>query len=198
MKTTLTILLSLTLGGAAHAAPLLTLNPSVGPAYAQPGDTTGWGFTLTADPLEWTTIIGTVVLNQTLPTLGQFTDFISGQGGPLGGVLGPGAPDWVQYFDPFSGTGFGSYRIDPSALPGDVDTGTFLVLYETFSDNPNTCGSCFTGSGALTVDYAVVATPEPSTWVLGLLGVAGVAAARLRMRYTPQDGRTALSQVPRR
>ena len=146
------------------------------------GSTVGWGFTVQSDPLAWTSITGVLLLGESNPRLGVFIDLITPQGGPVSGVLPAGAPDWVQAFNALNFLGLGSYSIDPLATAGDQDEGTFLVLYETFSDNPATCGGCFVDSGAAFLPFAVnvVDAPEPATGaLLGLaLMVVALRAAR--------------------
>lgn len=157
-----------------HAAPLFSLTPPSGAISGAPGATAGWGFTVTPDPTYWTSVVGTVLLDETNPALGIFTDLISPQGGPTFGVLAPGAADWTQSFDLLNGTGFGAYSIDPGAAPGDSNSGQFLLLYELFSANPSTCGSCFVESNTATLGFTVTATatavPEPTT--LAMIGTA--------------------------
>lgn len=166
---------------AAQSAPIFTLDPPSGSVSGSPGSTVGWGFRLQADADYWTSIIGVVLLNESNPALGQFTDFISPQGGPTLGVLAPGAPDWVQTFDESLGTGFGAYTIDPSAMLGIPNDGQFLVLYELYSDDPNICGgTCFADSGALEADFSVTPVPEPASYVLAIAGLLILAGHAVR------------------
>jgi len=165
--------------GTARADAIFTLNPSSGAISGWAGETVGWGFDLTADSTYWTTIIGTVVLGETDPALGTFTDFISPQGGPGDGVLPPGSPDWVENFDPVNFLGFGSYAIAADAPVGASDSGTFLVQYEQFSGDPATCVDCFVSSNIFLESFTVnvVSAPEPSTWVPMLIAVLLATAA---------------------
>ena len=176
------LLLCLMMSVVAANAAVISLAPEDGLISGTPGSTVGWGFNLASDPLAWTSITGVVPLGESNPTLGLFIDLITPQGGPVFGALPPGGPDWVQAFDPLNFLGFGSYSIDPTALPGDGNTGTFLVLYETFSGNPATCGSCFLDSGVALVPFAVtvVAAPEPAS--TALLGLALMVVALRRAR----------------
>jgi hypothetical protein len=175
------LILLLTIAAAAAAGPI-TLIPQDGTIAGLAGSTVGWGFQLPADAVNWISITGVVTLGEDNPALGVFTDFISPQGGPDFGALAPAGPAWEQNFDAANFQGFGSYTIDPGAIAGDHNSGTFLVLYETFTDNPATCGSCFDSSGTAFLDFRVdvVAAPEPGTALLaGLaLGIAGFRCAR--------------------
>ena len=178
------MLLTLLAGpGALFASPVLTLDPSSGNISGPAGSTVGWGFSLTSDQTDWISVIGTVALFETNPALGSFTDLIGPQGGPTSGALAAGAADWVQMFDLSVASGLGSFAIDPGAHIGDSDSGTFRVLYETFTDNPATCGGCMLGVGSVDVGFTVTAaaqTPEPGTWLLVAGGIGWLGRRRRR------------------
>lgn len=169
----------------AQAEPILTLNPTV--ITGIPGQTIGWGFTLTADPTYYISISSAFVDTESNPAVGFFSsDWISLAGGPASGVLAPGGSDWVQAYSASLGTGFGQYTVDSNALPGDSTTGTFLVIYSRYSGDPNSCGSCFVDSQFLSPLFQVDVTatdlsgvPEPGwTAALGVGMIVGVAAWR--------------------
>lgn len=168
----------------ASADPILTLNPVV--ISGTPGQTIGWGFTLTPDSLYYISISSAFIDTESNPAVGFFTDWISLAGGPSSGVLAPGGSDWVQAYSASLGTGFGQYAIDSNALPGDSTTGTFLVIYSRYSGDPNSCGSCFVDSQFLSPLFQVNVTatdvsgvPEPGwTATLGVGMILGVAAWR--------------------
>jgi len=167
------LILYLTIAAGAANAGVITLSPAGGTIAGTPGATVGWGFRLEADPLDWISVVGIVPLGEDNPALGTFIDFISPQGGPTFGALAAGAPDWQQDFDLTQFQGFGSYTIDPGAVPGDHNSGTFLVLFESFTDNPATCGSCFDSSGTAFLPFQVnVAAPAPEPGTALLAGLA--------------------------
>src|SRR5689334_443159 len=167
------LILYLPIAASAANAGVITLSPAGGTIAGTPGATVGWGFQLAADPLDWISVVGVVPLGEDNPALGTFIDLISPQGGPSFGALAPGGPDWQQNFDLASFQGFASYTIDPAATPGDHNAGTFLVLFETFTDNPASCGSCFDSSGTAFLPFQVeVAAPEPGTVMLAGLALA--------------------------
>jgi hypothetical protein len=175
------LLLTLTFVLGAHAG--IVLNPVT--VTGLPGQTVGWGFTMTSDPLYYLTVSTALVDTESNPTLGFFSDFISLSGGPALGVLAPGAPDWVQSYDAMALSGFGEYWIDPNALPGDSNYGQFLVILLRYSADPNTCGLCFVDSQFQQVDFGVnvaAPTPEPGTLVPAGL-VAGLLVWVRRRRY---------------
>ena len=178
-RTAYSLLLGALLAAPAFASPVVELNPVTGDITGIAGGATGWGFRMTADPTLWVSVIGTFTLFETNPLLGSYLDLIGTQGGPNAGILAPGAADWAQGYNPTIGLGLGMYFIDPSALAGDSNAGTIRVLYESFSDDPNTCGGCSVDSGYLDAPFSVtVAAPEPGTMVLfgfggALLLIAG-------------------------
>ncbi|MCC6344444.1 MAG: PEP-CTERM sorting domain-containing protein [Bryobacterales bacterium] len=165
-----------------QGAPVLTLIPSSGFAGGAPGGVTGWGFSMVSDPNEWISFITSFPLTESNPGLGFYQDFIGLAGGPSGGVLEPGAPDWVQTFDALAGTGLGAYYLNPFALIGDTNTGTLMVIYERFSGDPATCGGCLLGQDELTANFEAAATPEPGTAPLVLMGVGLVVWGARRVR----------------
>ncbi len=172
-------------GTTLQAGPIFTLDPANGALQGAPGQTVGWGFTMVSDPTNWTTVVGTILLGESNPGLGIYTDFITGQGGPTFGSLPAGAVNWSQPFTLIPGSGFASYLIDPSAVPGSVNAGTILILYEMYSGNPATCGgACFVSSGTETLDFSVQVSdvPEPGTVTMLGLGSFALLAVGWRRR----------------
>ncbi len=164
---------------AARADVTFTLDPSSGSIQGVPGDTVGWGFTLTSDPKSWISVVTTVLVNETNPSLGSYVDYAGLLGGPVNGVLAPGAPAWTVPFDLLNQIGAGAFSIDPLALAGAGDAGFIDLNYEIFSADPNVCPTCATGFGDLRAPFSVQATPEPSTAVFA--GIAILAASLMRM-----------------
>ncbi len=175
-----TFLRILVLGAAAvtiaGADPIFTLLPG-SDIQAQPGLVAGWGFDLQGDSTYFTSVVSAFILNESNPQLGFFSDFISPQGGPSNGTLAPGQ-DWTELYDSQQSLGFGEYAILPTAMPGDSDSGQFLVEYQLYSGDPNLCGGCFVSSGTFIEDFQVTATPEPGTFQLLATGGVLLAAGR--------------------
>jgi len=179
MKKTRFVLALLSLGLCGFAGPVLTLDPASGAIQGSPGDTPGWGFTLSSDPVSWISVVTTSLFTESNSSLGFYTDYAGLLGGPANGVLAPGAPDWVVPFDAFNQLGLGAFSIDPGAPVGAIDAGLLDLNYETFSADPNLCGNCATGFFDVFVPFqvqAVEAAPEPAAgWLIGgallLLGV---------------------------
>jgi len=112
---------------AAHAGAIFTPTPST--ISGAPGDTVGWGFTISNDTNYL--LITSADFTPATP-LGTFTDFI-GQFNFI--VVGP-SPESTsvsQTFDPSALTGVGSFLISSSATPGSVITGLLTLTYDLFS-----------------------------------------------------------------
>jgi hypothetical protein len=156
------------------------LDPIDGKIQGAPGQTIGWGFSLSSDPTNFISVIGSLLLDESDPTLGVYTDFIGAEGGPDGGVLPPGDPAWAQVFDSSLGTGAGSYTIDPFVPIGAIDSGNLRVLFEVYSGDPRTCGSCFLFADGVQVPFQIEVTPAPEPTTLWILGGSLLLLGRLR------------------
>lgn len=188
--------------GSWHASagtlPFIVLNPSSGHITGAPGDTMGWGFTITGDSSYWISFTDST-LTQSAPTVGSYTDFLGLAGGPTGGVLDPGGT-WSQAFDSILMTGLGSYAIDGGAPDGSQDTGTIIIHYLAFNADPTDSVACpvdcqVGGTNQLFLsDFSTVpsfaldvqapsSVPEPAATVPLCLILAGWAGAALRRRF---------------
>ncbi|MCW5966197.1 MAG: PEP-CTERM sorting domain-containing protein [Bryobacterales bacterium] len=174
-----------TIAALAAAAPILTLTPPSGNISGEPGGIAGFGFTFTADPDEWITVVSSFLLFETNPELGFYEDYMALQGGPDNGALAPGSPAWVQAFDPNQGFGLGAFFLSPLANVGDRNDAQLIVIYERFSADPSTCGTCNLGSGEFSFDVSITAAaasqvPEPGTLSLLVLSLVIAGAVRCR------------------
>ena len=175
----------------AHATAIVDLNPIGGVVSGTPGSTVGWGFDMTAGAY-WAEVTSVSISGETSPlggTSGGFTSYMDLLGGAVDGVTAP-VQNWTLPFLPGSpGTGLGQYVIDPTTGLGTQDTGNFVITYDEFSDNPNTCGSCYVDTlQMLTSDSTVpsftinveapTTTPEPATFAVCLIGLLVFAIAR--------------------
>jgi hypothetical protein len=180
----------------AYATAVIALDPADGVVSGAPGVTVGWGFTIT-NGNYWVAIDSVVIENETSPVSGPsggFTSYMDLLGGSTDGVTAPDQT-WTLSFTPGSpGTGVGQYVIDPGTPPGAVDSGDFLIYYDEFSDDPNTCGSCyldtlqmFDANGnapAFTIDVvgSSTTTPEPAAGLFVAIGCAAIIGIRLLLR----------------
>lgn len=170
----------------ARASAVIALSPPDGVILGAPGSTVGWGFSL-QNGADWVSIDSVTTENETSPlggVSGGFTSYMDLLGGSSNGVTPPG-DTWTLAFSPGSpGTGLGQYAIDPGTPSGASDSGDFVIFYDEFSADPNTCGSCyidtlqlFDSNGnapAFTINVPTSAVPEPTLPVLMILGIAGI------------------------
>ena len=178
----------------AHASALITLDPPGGVISGVPGALVGWGFTLT-NGADWVSIDSVTAENETSPlgAAGQgFTSYMDLLGGLSNGVTPPDQT-WALNFSPGSpGTGLGQYSIDPGTPFGASDSGDFVIYYDEFSADPNTCGSCYldtlqlfdtNGSpSAFTIDVSPSEVPEPAPSELVIVGCISLLVRRLTGR----------------
>jgi hypothetical protein len=182
---------------AARAGAIVALDPVDGVISGAPGDTVGWGFTVT-NGTNWISIDSVSIENETSPLGGAssgFTSYMDLLGGLTNGVTPPNQM-WSLGFSPGSpGTGIGQYAIDAATPLGASDSGDFVIFYDEFSGDPNTCGSCyldtlqmFDSGGnppAFTINVTATTVPEPASALLLLAGGI-VALARRRGRGYPR------------
>jgi hypothetical protein len=107
----------------------LVLNPPNGAISGAPGDTIGWGFTLTNPDNTYAAIAsadfcGGVLTSPCSTPLGTFTDFIAQFNFT---VVGPNGTE-SAVFNPLNFTGVGSYTIDSAAANGDSFFGQIVHL----------------------------------------------------------------------
>jgi len=194
--------------GGLHAATL-TVVPSA--LFGAPGDTVGWGFTITSPtiPNGNGTITPWVLVSNAdfIPDPGQF---------PVGvfmpfitlpqnfQVIGPDtgngeADPWSQPFDNLAQTGFGAYAINSFQSPGDEVTGELVLMFDMFRRSPNdpafdpvtdtiAVGETATANVSVTVTGGVTEAPEPAViWSCGAgLCAVGFLGSRRRSRPSPQ------------
>jgi hypothetical protein len=75
---------------------------------------------MTSDPSLYISVIQSVLIAQSNLSLGSYTDLIGAEGGPVNGVLNPGAAMWAEQFK--SGYGVGFFSINAAATVGAIDT----------------------------------------------------------------------------
>ena len=112
------LMLCTVLAGSLAAAPVFTLTPADGAISGAPGSTVGWGFSLTSDSSRWLTVVGSLLLTESDPSLGFYTDYIGGLGGPLNFALPPHDPQWTLRFYEANAEGVGGYTIERRASLG--------------------------------------------------------------------------------
>jgi hypothetical protein len=175
----------------AQAAATLTLLPPSGNLFGSPGNTVGWGFTITNNMNYLLVTSANFCLDNTTDCFNpsaNFTDYISGNRVVVGPP--PESPVVSQNFSVSPQRGIGAYTIPANDPIGDVVNGLVVLTYDLFTRSPNdpnfnpdtdliSNDNFLSQAGSVTT---VAAVPEPAT--LGLMGLAlaGFGAARLRRR----------------
>jgi hypothetical protein len=157
-------------------AATLTLDPLNGQLFGSPGDTVGWGFTIT-NSTDY--LLVTSAAFDPPSGVGTFTDFISADNFIVVGPS-PESTSVSQAFDPTAMSGIGSFTISGSALPGDSATGQIVLTYDLFRLSPNDPNfnpdtDLITTDNTLSADASVTvaggaAVPEPrGSTLMGLV-----------------------------
>ncbi len=97
--------------------------------FAEPGEITGFGISVYS-PDEYALFTGSQFLP--LTGMGVYNDFLASSF-----IFGTAGATVTDDFDPFAGTGAGSYTVDPSATIGESVTGTLEVFYDVYSVSPD-------------------------------------------------------------
>jgi hypothetical protein len=114
------------------ADPTITLNPANGIIQGSPGQTVGWGFTISNS-------VDFLVVDEfdfdAVTSLGTFTDFSADNFIVVGPT--PESTSVSQVFDPIALTGIGSFTISGGATVGQSAAGNINLHYDLFSVDPN-------------------------------------------------------------
>jgi hypothetical protein len=159
--------------------------PTDGDVTGLPGETVGWGYTITNDSsTDWlvlTDLVAGDFLNGT-PDAFLF-DFP---------VLAPGGTV-TEAFNPISDTGLYSLQWNSDAPIGFTDAGNFIASAEFYSGDPLSGGSFVADASDLSAPYSAIVgsggatVPEPSSFYLvvsGMLSMALASVYRRRSRRT--------------
>jgi len=167
----------------------LTLIPTSGIISGRPGQTVGWGFTLTNDT-DYLLVTAADFCSDVNcfnhPPDGTFTDFIAQFNFIVVGPP-PESSSVSQAFNTTAMTGVGSFTISPSASVGEMIAGLIVLTYDLYSVSPNASNfdpsvdTISTGNLISTDAQVKVSTvPEPGTLLLLLSGLGLLWLARLR------------------
>jgi hypothetical protein len=158
----------------------------------QPGETIGWGFSITNDTPYWMLVDSsqfcqpgqdplfttcTTTLGSPTPDTG-YTDLIATNAT----VIDPFSTLTTPY-DPTVPAGLGTYSIGSTVPIGSVDSGNIILTYIEFSGgSPLTTGTPVSGDIELSGAASVDVVPEPSAVLLELTAVGLLGIGRLFAR----------------
>ncbi len=188
------VLLLLTVGClSGYSSPLpvtLVLDPPGGAIPGTPGQTVGWGFTITNNTTYYLLFDNSYfcepgqdpTYTTCAPTLGTYNDYIatnSTEVAPMSAI--------TETFGANGTSGFGGYSIYPSAALGAMDSGTLLATYMEYDGDPLTGANPVSGDINLSASASVTvittpAVPEPASWTLLPAGLICVALVQRRAR----------------
>lgn len=163
----------------AGQAAVLTLSPTT--LSAQPGQTTGWGFTLlNDDAINYLLVTGTEFSLAPQSAFGSYADLLGSR--PDFVVLAPLASLGESY-DAVLARGIGQLSLAASAA-GQVD-GQVQLHYALFSVDPSSAAfdpdlHLVNPDTTVFALASVQAVPEPASWAL--FGAAGLLALMRRFR----------------
>ncbi len=173
----LSVGLALLLGSVGARADSFTFGtvPASGAISGPPGLTIGWGYTITNQSsslwLVTTNLSADVFLNG-IPNAFVF-DLPAVP--PLGTVTVP--------FDPVGLLGLFAFTWDATAPAGFVNSGTFILSAEFWTNNPLTGGifSAFALDQSAPYSATVTPIPEPSTLLLLVTGLGGLGLCKKKI-----------------
>jgi len=146
--------------------------PTNGSISGSPGQTIGWGYTISNDsPTRW--------LNVTGLDAGTFLHASAGAWIFDFPILGPMASVTVPY-DGLLLLGLYELTWDLSAPPGFVNAGDFQILAEWWTGDPFGGGTFIENAPDAFQPYSAAVVPEPSVLVLLAAGLLVVVAMRRR------------------
>lgn len=180
--------LAISLAVSQAQAVSLSLDPPSGALNGAPGETVGWGFTLTNDSNYYLVVTGADFLHQS-PTLGSFTDLV----GPQYLVLEPDNT-LTQAFDASMQQGIGQFVLNLDAPVNSLISGQISLSYDLFSTDPTLDNfdsiRDTISTGNTVAAPASVAVPEPATALLMVAGVPVFTALRRRGQPCPTTAAT--------
>lgn len=181
-RTALFVLLAAGFATGLHASSVSPVFEVTPPGFGEPGETVGWGFSLT-NTSNFLVVTGSEF--RTTSPLGTYEDFISTDNFIVVGPS-PESTTVAQAFDPVALTGVGAFHILPNAPTPAAITGTLEVDYSLFSEDPNDPnfdpGSVVVADANFTVLTSVQVVPEPGLWFpLAAFALAGFGVHRRRI-----------------
>jgi len=183
------------LGGNAEMV-MITTNPPGGAVTGSPGQTVGYGFTITNNTSYYLLFDGSYFCEPSqdpefttcTQSLGTYQDYIAAnftEVAPMSSLS--------ESFNANTMTGFGAYDISPTAMVGATDSGNLVATYMEYQGDPLSGGTPESGDIELSAPASVTVipvstTPEPSSRILAMLGGLGALLYRTRFRRPTLPG----------
>ncbi|MGD1096925.1 MAG: hypothetical protein ABSB35_33650 [Bryobacteraceae bacterium] len=169
--------------GIGFASTSFAIFPLTGALTALPGETTGWGYSIDNQTLDYLVPYG---LSNSGVVNGTLTDIFDYP------VVNPGQTIDQDYVFNSPG-GFGNslglyeYTVPTNAPPGFIESGTFVLSYQLYNSNPDfdpswvPVGPVTDLSAPFSLTVETASTPESGSWALVTLGLA-LCLARAKVR----------------
>jgi hypothetical protein len=187
------VFLLITMGCLAGNAEMVTITtiPAGGAVTGSPGQTVGWGFTITNSTPYYLLFDASYFCEPgqdpasttCTQSLGTYQDYIANNGTEIAPMS-----MLTESFNANTMTGFGAYNISPTALVGATDSGNLVATYMEYQGDPFNGGTQVSGDIELSAPASVTvvaATPEPPSGILITLGGLGALLCRTRFRRPP-------------
>jgi hypothetical protein len=182
---------------AGNAAPILMTIPAGGAVTGSPGQTVGFGLTITNDTPYYLLFDASYFCEAgqdpasttCTQSLGMYQDYIANNGTEV-------APSssLTESFNVNTMTGFGAYNIAPTALAGATDSGSLVATYMEYQGDAFAGGTQVSGDIEISASASVTvipasAMPEPSSGILITIGALGALLCGARFRRLPASVR---------
>jgi hypothetical protein len=172
---------------------MITTDPPGGAVTGSPGQTVGYGFTITNSTAYYLLFDNSYFCEPgqdpasttCTQSLGTYQDYIANNGTEIAPMS-----SLSESFNANTMTGFGAYNISPTAMVGATDSGNLVATYMEYQGDPFSGGTQVSGDIELSAPASVTVTPvsttpEPSSAILAALAGLGALFYGARFRRPP-------------